>query len=217
MEVPLSVIAKVIVGAGPSLCRRTTIPAGIDPKGATLALMLDTPVRVGLRGGLSREVGEIAVAVADPAQAAVALSRLPVEPPAPPTAEQLRDARPVRVALGLVVPTVLMFALMFGVQYGVRQLLPSSAGVAGKATEQAGEEKKTEGRASLPKLPPVAGAPTFRARAADGSLLYAWQTGRSLRVRVDTSAHQCSGANWREWWRHSRAHQGQDRGRWQLL
>jgi hypothetical protein len=43
VEVPLSAIAKVIIGPGSEVCRRTTIPAGIDPKGATLVLALATP------------------------------------------------------------------------------------------------------------------------------------------------------------------------------
>jgi hypothetical protein len=200
VEVPLSAIAKVIVGPGSEVCRKTTIPAGIDPKGATLVLVLATPVKIGLRGGLSRVYSEVAVAVADPAQAALALSRLRVEPPAPPTAEQLRDARPLRAALGLVVPTVLMFALMFGVQYGVRQIFPSSASAADKAAQRDADAEKTEGRSRLPGIPSVHGAIAFRSQAADGSLLYAWQAGRSLRIRVDTSPANCTGANWRDWW-----------------
>ncbi len=196
VEIPLGTIAKVITGPGAEVCRRTTIPAGVRPTGATLVLVLATPVKVWLNGTLSREVSEIALAAADPAQAAITLSRLRVEPAAPPTAEQLRDARPLRVGLGLFVPGLIMFALMFGTQYGLRRVFPPAAGAAEKATEA----EKTEGRSRLPKVPSVKGATAFRARAADGSQLYAWRSGRSLRIRVDTSPATCSGANWREWW-----------------
>jgi hypothetical protein len=196
VEIPLSTIAKVIAGPGAEVCRRTTIPAGVRPKGATLVLVLTTPAKMWLRGTLSREVTEIALAAADPAQAAITLSRLRVEPPAAPSAEQLRDARPLRVGLGLFVPGLIMFALMFGAQYGLRRTFPSKASAAAKETKA----EKTEGRSRLPAVPSVKGAIVFRARAADGSLLYAWQTGDRLRVRVDTSPYDCTGTNWREWW-----------------
>jgi hypothetical protein len=196
MEIPLSTIAKVIAGPSAEVCRRTTIPAGVRTKGATLVLVLASPAKVWLRGTLSREVSEIALAAADPAQAAITLSRLRVEPAAPPTAEQLRDARPLRVGLGLFVPGLIMFALMFGTQYGLRRIFSPNASAADKATKA----EKTEGRSRLPDVPSVDGAIAFRGRESDGSLLYAWQTGRSLRVRVDTSPSYCSGADWREWW-----------------
>ncbi len=196
VEIPLGTIAKVIAGPGAEVCRRTTIPAGVRPKGATLVLVLTTPAKVWLRGTLSREVTEIALAAADPAQAAITLSRLRVEPPAPPTPEQLRDARPLRVGLGLFIPGLVMFALMFGTQYGLRRLFPPKASAAAKETKA----EKTEGRSGLPRVPSITGAVAFRAHTPDGSLLYAWQTGDRLRVRVDTSAYQCSGGDWRQWW-----------------
>jgi hypothetical protein len=48
--------------------------------------------------------------------------------------------------------------------------------------------------------PSVDGAITFRARSAEGSLLYVWKTGDRLRVRVDIPPYDCQGTNWREWW-----------------
>jgi hypothetical protein len=199
-EIPLGAIAKVVAGPSAEICRKTTIPAGIGPKRATLVLVLSTPAKVWLRGALSREVSEIALALADPAQAAIALSRLRVEPPAPATAEQLRAAQPLRVAVGIIAPMLVAATVLFGIQYGVRQIIPSPASAADKTAQEAAEAQRTEGRSRLPEVPSVGGAIAFRARASDGSLLYAWQTGPSLRVRVDTSPSNCSGANWREWW-----------------
>jgi hypothetical protein len=163
-------------------------------------MVLATPVKVWLRGALSREVSEIAVAVADPAQATIALSRLGVEQPAPPTAEQLRDAQPLWVVVGVIAPMLIAFTVLFGIQYGVRQVLPQPVSAAAKATDEAAEAEKTEGRSRLDDVPSVRGAISWRARAEDGSLLYAWQTDRRLHVRVDVSSEQCSGGSWREWW-----------------
>jgi hypothetical protein len=199
-EISLAMIAKVVAGPGAEVCRKTTIPAGIDPKGATLVLVLAAPAKVWLRGALSREVSEIALAVADPEQAAIALSRLRVEPPTPPTAEQLRAAQPLRVVVGVIAPMLVAATVLFGIQYGVRQIIPSPANAADKAAQEAVEAERTEGRSRLPDIPSVDGAVAFRARASDGSLLSAWQTGPSLRIRVDTSPSNCSDANWREWW-----------------
>jgi hypothetical protein len=200
LELPLSTIAKVLIGPGPEVCRGTTIPAGIDPKGATLVLVLATPVKVWLRGALGREVSEIALAAADPAHAAIALSRLRVEPPAPPTPEQLRNARPLRVVLGVVAPLLIVATVMFGIQYGVQQVFPAPASADAKAAEELADAERTEGRSRLPHVPSVAGAISWRARAEDGSLLYAWQRDDRLSVRVDTSPQRCSGGSWREWW-----------------
>ena len=200
VEIPLIAIAKVIAGPGPEVCRRTTIPGGIDPKAATLVLVLATPVTVRVRGALGREVSEIALAAADPAQAIIALSRLRVEPPAPATAKQLRDAQPLRVALGVVAPLVIVAAMLFAIQYGVRQVFPQPAGADTNAADEYAEAEKTEGRSRLPDIPSVAGATSWRARAEDGSLLYAWRTDDRLRVRVDTAPYDCREAGWREWW-----------------
>ena len=115
---------------------------------------------------------------------------------APPTPEQPRGAGPLRVALGIAVPILVAVAVGGGLAWAKIKADPPPASAAAEATKA----EKTEGRSRLPGIPSVHGAIAFRARAADGSLLYAWQTGAQLRVRVDISPYDCSGANWREWW-----------------
>jgi hypothetical protein len=86
----------------------------------------------------------------------------------------LADERPVRKRLGrraAAVQLLVTIAVGGGLAWLKIKVDPPPAG----AAEELAEAEKTEGRSRL-------------------------QTGDRLRVRVDTSAHRCSGGDWREWW-----------------
>jgi hypothetical protein len=194
LPLPLSAITKVIVGPSAEVFRATTLPLAVRPGSATLVLTLDSPVKLPLHGLPGQEVGEIALAAADPTQAAIALSRLRVDAPTPPTVEQQRAARYLTFALrSSPVATALIVAIAAApAVFGPIHLFPADA----KA-----KARETEGRSSLAPVPVVPGAITYRATAADGARVYVWRTGDRLRVRVDSAAQLCKGFNWRQWWK----------------
>jgi hypothetical protein len=93
-------VTQVIAGPSAEVHRATTIPLAVRPGSATLVLKLASPLKLPLRGLPGQKVDEIALAAADPTQAALALSRLGVDAPTPPTAEQRRAGRYLTFALG---------------------------------------------------------------------------------------------------------------------
>jgi hypothetical protein len=194
VELPLSAITKVVAGAAAEVFRATTIPLAVRPGSATLVLTLATPVKLPLRGIPSQEVGEIALAAADPTQATIALSRLGVDAPTPPTAEQLRAARYLTFALGSsLVGTTLIVGICGALSaFGPIHLFGADA----KA-----KARETEGLSSLAAVPEVPGALAYRGTAADGARVYVWRTGARLRVRVDSAPRICTASNSRLWWK----------------
>jgi hypothetical protein len=194
LELPLGDIAHVIAGPAPEVCRPTTIPAGLRSR-ATLVLVLAEPRKIWLSGSPGRTVAEIALAAADPVQATIALSRLRVAPPAPPTEQQRRRAGPVWLGLRVVVPALVVGGLTAASHLAID-------GHAAARPNPRVEAAKTEGRSLLPAVPTVAGATAYRpATAPDGSRVFVWQRGDKLRVRVDAAPRDCDGVTWREWWK----------------
>lgn len=194
VELPLGTITQVVAGPAAEVFRATTIPLAVRPGSATLVLTLATPIKLPLRGAPRQEVGEIALAVADPAQATIALSRLGVTAPAPPTAEQLRSARYLVFALrSSVVGTALIVGICgASAAFGPIHLF---------GTDAKAKARETEGRSSLAAVPEVPGAIAYRGAAADGARVYVWRAGDRLRVRVDSAPQTCTASNSRLWWK----------------
>jgi hypothetical protein len=121
--------------------------------------------------------------------------------PAIVTEEQRARKRPGRRAAAIQL--LVMIAIGGGLAWLKITAHPPPAGAAGDYAEA----QKTEGRSRLPGVPSVERGVQWVARAGHGELLYAWQTGNHLRVRVDTAPYTCPKPNWRQWW------QSADRGR----
>jgi hypothetical protein len=194
VHLPLSAITKVVAGPAAEVFRATTVPLAVRPGSATLVLTLAAPVKLPLRGIPSQEVAEIALAAADPAQATIALSRLGVDVPTPPTAEQLRAARYLTFALrsSFVGTAVIVGIASAPALFGPIHLFGPDA----KA-----KARETEGRSSLAAVPEVPGAIAYRGTAADGAQVYVWRTGDRLRIRVDSAPQTCAASNSRLWWK----------------
>jgi hypothetical protein len=197
LTMPRATIVAAIAGPADEVGRPTTIPPGRpDSRRANLVLELAAPITVrGILARRERSIDAVALVAADPAQAAAAISLLGLREPS----LYVADERPARKRPGrraAAIQTIVTIAVGGGLAWAKIQADPPPA----SAANDYARAEKTEGRSRLPDVPSIDGAIAFRARAADGSLLYAWQTGGQLRVRVDISPYDCSGANWREWW-----------------